>query len=191
MHNIDKPWIIIVRIKLYKYWYVYIVYIRYIIIIWKGWFHFNVEIYKYHGQNWGELVYMLWLDITPYHWIPFFMFIGTVYYIYKVIKEPYRLDIWLRPIYRFRPANWRYERAKFYKKYIRYYYIKYTGYRYNFFDNIDKLLNFCYYFFTKVKKMKLNLKNKLINKKGSSSCPNNKENSKKNNDRDNDKNSDN
>jgi len=117
MHNINKPWAIIIIIRDLNIKFKIVV--RYIFIWWKAWLHLNIEFYNVKGRGIAdedhELVYHLWLDITPPLWFKVFLLIAIIFYLYRV---------WTVPELR------------------KYWYIEYTAYRYNFFDNIEWLLKF-------------------------------------------------
>jgi len=163
MHNINKPFAIIIII----YNMAFKIVLRYIFIWWKLWLHLNLEIYEVHGpvaaaataaDAQHELLYHFWYDVTPFRFLKLFIFIFIVVFIYRLLTDSYKLSRFVALLEKYRPIKRRYEflqwKRRFYIKHLRYWYVIYTAYRYNFFDNIARL---SHYVISLIYKIKLKL----------------------------------
>jgi len=166
MHNIDKPWSIIVMVSRMTFKIVF----RYIFVWWKPWLHINLEIYKFRRvrnplagptalkaiPDWQhDIVYHLWYDVTPFKFFLLFIFSIVAIFIYTLWNDSYKRQRFFAFLKKYRPRRWRCEflqfKQRFYIKHLRYWYVIYTAYRYNFFDNIARLRHYVISLFYKIK----------------------------------------
>jgi len=160
MHNIDDPFEIIVVIF---GWITLKFIIRYIFIWWVGWLNLEIEIFKISREGGEEVLYDIWIDITPIRFLLIFSLIFFIVYSYKYLKDEHRREIFIRRIFKIR--RWRCGisqfrvviypnlKKKIYLNYLRPIYVIYTGYRYDFFFFLDKLIEKVFVFFERAIKL--------------------------------------